>query len=101
MKAVQVIFENSDFNYFTDCNPAASNDEIVSYFLNNSFHVGECEDHREKPINVRFLYLVVGGSFNGDRGYIDHNAKPSPLLHLYKRGGDVLAVTKNQIKQAV
>jgi len=101
MKAVQVIFKNSDFNYFTDCNPAASNADIASYFLNNSFHVGACEDHREKPINVRFLHLVVGGSFNGERGYIDHNAKPNPLLHLYKRCGDVLAVTSKQINQVV
>lgn len=101
MKAIQVIFENSDFNYFTDCNPAASNDDIASYFLNNSFHVAACEDQRESPVNVRFLHLVVSGSFKGEKGYIDYKAKPNPLFHLHKRCCDVLAVTSKQIKQLV
>lgn len=101
MKAVQVIFENSKFNYATDCNPSASNESIASYFLNNSFHVGDCEDQRETPSRVRFLHVVTSGAFEGEEGYINYNDTANPLLHLHKRNGEVLAVTKKQVLQVV
>ena len=101
MKTVQVIFKNPAFNFCTDCNPKASNEGIEAYFLNGAFNVGSGEDHLEVPLKVRFMYKVVAGSFEGERGYIDLNSGSQPLIHLHASSGEVLAVTKRQIEQVI
>ena len=101
MKAIQVIFENPAFNFCTDCNPKASNEDIKTYFLSNAFNVGSGEDHLEVPLKVRFMYEVVAGSFEGERGYLDLNSGSQPLIHLHTLSGEVLAVTKRQIEQVI
>lgn len=101
MKPIQVIFKNPVFNFCTDCNPSASNESIKRYFLDNSFNVGTGEDHREQPIQVRFLHDIISGSFAGERGYISLSGKANPLVHAHTAKGEVFAVTKKQIKQVV
>ena len=89
MKTIQVIFKNPAFNFCTDCNPKASNEDIKTYFLSNAFNVGSGEDHLEVPLKVRFMYKVVAGSFEGERGYININSGSRPLLHLHTPSGEV------------
>jgi hypothetical protein len=39
-KIVKVIFDNKEYNYSTNVNPKATDEEIQKYFVNNYFDVG-------------------------------------------------------------
>jgi hypothetical protein len=50
-KKANVIFEDSKYNYSTSVNGSLSDKEIINYFKNKWFNMGDLEDDMQKCID--------------------------------------------------
>lgn len=77
IKSINVLMNNSKFNYSTNVNFHSSAKDLRDYFVGTTFFMGTCDSQESDPafnpkcIGIEILpvhAVVIAGSFKGEQG---------------------------------